>query len=168
MVWQEVAGWQFIGNASWQEHVVSDVREMIIRDRSRPSVVIWGTQVNESPRQPTLYTQTRQLAHSLDDSRQTSGTETSQSLTDWVGDVFAFDDYRSTDGNAHLLPPLTAFPYLITEAVGALMVLDFSDGLMISMFSKSSLYYMRRYTTLLVATVVIAVCLRGLGSITIR
>ena len=120
MVWQEVPGWSFIGNASWQQHVVSDVHDMIIRDRSRPSIVLWGVQVNESPREPALYTETKELAHSLDDSRQSSGTETSQSLEDWVAEVFAFDDYRSTDGNAYILPPLTTVPYLVTEAVGAL------------------------------------------------
>ncbi|KAJ5832486.1 beta-galactosidase [Penicillium riverlandense] len=120
MVWQEVPGWQFIGNASWQQHVVSDVHDMVIRDRSRPSIILWGTQVNESPREPDLYTQTKNVAHALDDSRQTSGSETSQSLVNWVGDVFAYDDYHSKDGNAILLPPLTTVPYLITESVGAL------------------------------------------------
>jgi beta-galactosidase len=120
MVWQEVPGWNFIGNASWQQHVVSDVHDMIIRDRSRPSVILWGVQVNESPREPALYTQTKDLAKSLDDSRQSSGSEISQSLDNWVVDVFAFDDYHSEDGNASLLPPLTTVPYLVTEAVGAL------------------------------------------------
>ena len=120
MVWQEVPGWQFIGNATWQEHVVSDVHDMVIRDRSRPSIILWGVQVNESPREPTLYTETKELANSLDGTRQSSGTETSQSLVDWVAEVFAYDDYHSTDGNAYLLPPLTTVPYLITESVGAL------------------------------------------------
>ena len=68
MVWQEIPGWQFVGNETWQEHVLSDVHDMIIRDRSRPSIVIWGVQVNESPREPALYTQTKELANSLDGS----------------------------------------------------------------------------------------------------
>ena len=121
MVWQEVAGWQFIGNASWQEHVVDDVRAMVIRDRSRPSVVLWGTQVNESPLEPELYTKTKAVAKELDDSRLASGTETSQNTTGWVADVFAYDDYHGTFGEATLLPPLTNVPYLITESVGALI-----------------------------------------------
>ena len=120
MVWQEVPGWQFIGNTSWQQHVVSDVYDMVIRDRCRPSIILWGVQINESPREPALYTETKNLANSLDGSRQTSGSETSQSLVDWVQEVFAYDDYHSEDGNAYLLPPLTTVPYLITESVGAL------------------------------------------------
>lgn len=121
VVWQEVPGWQFIGNTSWQEHVLSDVHDMIVRDRSHPSVILWGVQVNESPLEPAFYTETKNLAKTLDDSRQSSGTETSQSLVNWVADVFAFDDYHGTDGNAGLLPPLTTVPYLITESVGALV-----------------------------------------------
>ena len=120
MVWEETPGWQFIGDATWQAEVVSNVHDMVIRDRNRPSIVLWGVQVNESPREPQLYTQTRDLANSLDGSRQTSGTETSQSLTGWVQEVFAYDDYNSSNGNATLLPPIPGVPYLVTEAVGAL------------------------------------------------
>lgn len=120
MVWQEVPGWWFVGNATWQEHVVSDTHDMVIRDRSRPSIILWGVQINESPRQPELYTETKQVADALDGSRQTSGTETSQSLANWVVDVFAYDDYHTKDGNAVLLPPLTTVPYLVTEAVGTI------------------------------------------------
>lgn len=120
MVWQEVAGWGFVGNDTWQQHVISDTHDMVIRDRSRPSIVLWGVQVNESPREPALYTQTRQVADDLDGTRQTSGTETSQSLDNWVVDVFAYDDYHHNATDAQLAPPITSVPYLVTEAVGAL------------------------------------------------
>jgi beta-galactosidase len=44
----------------------------------------------------------------------------SYSLTNWAEDVFAYDDYHTSGGNATLEPPLPGVPYLITEAVGAL------------------------------------------------
>ncbi|KFY17626.1 hypothetical protein V492_00521 [Pseudogymnoascus sp. VKM F-4246] len=123
MVWQEVPGWQFVGNETWREHVLSDIREMIIRDRSRPSIIIWGVQINESPRAPVFYTKTKELARSLDGSRQSSGTSVSpQSLVDSVSEVFSYDDYSpGVDGNAYLQPPLTTVPYFVAECVGALV-----------------------------------------------
>ncbi|MGB6131616.1 MAG: glycoside hydrolase family 2 TIM barrel-domain containing protein [Acidobacteriaceae bacterium] len=123
MVWEEVPGWQYIGDASWQDLLLRDVEAMIRRDRSHPSIVIWGVRANESPNDPQLYRRTRELARSLDNSRPTSGTMTPDSKktwqTDWHQDVFAFDDYHSApDGSVGIDPPLPGVPYLITETVG--------------------------------------------------
>ncbi len=123
MVWEEVPGWQYIGDAAWQNLLLRDVEGMIRRDRSHPSIVIWGVRVNESPNDPPLDRRTRELARSLDDSRPASGTMTPDSekswQTEWHQDVFAFDDYHSAaDGTAGIDPPLPGVPYLITETVG--------------------------------------------------
>jgi beta-galactosidase len=120
MVWEETPGWGYLGDAAWQQIMLQNVNDMVVRDRSRPSVIIWGVQPNEAPRDEALYDQSRALAYSLDGTRQTSGTETSQSLADWNQDVFAYDDYQTSDGNATLAPPIPGIPYLVTEAVGAL------------------------------------------------
>jgi hypothetical protein len=42
LVWEEIPGWQSIGNAAWHECAVRDVGAMVRRDRNRPSVVIWA------------------------------------------------------------------------------------------------------------------------------
>ena len=121
MVWEETPGWGYLpDDPAWQQQVVQNVHDMIVRDRNRPSVIVWGVQVNESAKNPTLYTATRALAYQLDGSRQTSGSNTSHSTADWVQDVFAYDDYHSAAGNATLLPPIPGVPYLVTEAVGTL------------------------------------------------
>lgn len=120
MVWEETPGWGYLGDAAFQDLVVQNVHDMVVRDRNRPSVIIWGVQVNESPRNPTLYTQTKNLANALDGTRQTSGTNTAHNLTDWVQEVFAYDDYGNSRGNATLSAPIAGVPYLVTEAVGAL------------------------------------------------
>jgi beta-galactosidase len=120
MVWEETPGWGYLGNAAWQQIMLQNVHDMVVRDRSRPSVIIWGVQPNEAPLDPTLYTQSKNLANQLDGTRQTSGTETQYTLTNWVQEVFAYDDYQSSNGNAELQPPLPGVPYLVTEAVGAL------------------------------------------------
>lgn len=41
-------GWQFVGNDVFKKRVYQDAREMIRRDRNRPSVVIWEAALNES------------------------------------------------------------------------------------------------------------------------
>lgn len=123
MVWEETPGWQYLGDAQWQELVVQNVRDMVVRDRNRPSVVIWGVRVNESRNDPALYSRTRNLAKSLDGSRPTSGSMTPDSMKTWEEqwhqDVFAFDDYHSApDGSVGLIRPLPGVPFFYSETVG--------------------------------------------------
>ena len=119
MVWEELPGWQYIGDASWQDLAMQDVEAMIRRDRNHPSIIVWGVRINESHNDPDLYRRTRAVAHSLDDSRQASGTMTSQSTEGWSEDVFSFDDYHAApDHTVGIDPPVPGFPYLISECVG--------------------------------------------------
>ena len=131
MVWQEIPGWQYVGNAAWQELLVRDIRDMVLRDRNRPSVVIWGTRVNESDNHRELYRRTRAVANELDGTRPTSGSMHPPSLkdwkTNWEEDVFAYDDYtphKSGDGTVGLREPpkgdgkVKTPPYMLAEAVG--------------------------------------------------
>lgn len=123
LAWEEVPGWGYLGDDAWKDLLVRDVRNMVIRDRNHPAVIIWGVRVNESHNDPQLYKHTRELAKSLDDSRPTSGTMTPGSRktwkTEWHQDVFAFDDYHADpDGGVGIRKPVEGYPYLITEAVG--------------------------------------------------
>jgi beta-galactosidase len=124
LVWEEAPGWHHVSTMpSWQDLVVQNVRDMVTRDRSRPSVVIWGTRLNECPDFPGLWAATKQAAAELDGSRPSSGAMTYHHLFGWDEDVFAFDDYHhlrpdSLTGEALLQPPLPGVPYLVTEAVG--------------------------------------------------
>ncbi len=123
LVWEEVPGWGYLGDAAWKELLVRDVGDMIIRDRNRPSIVIWGTRVNESANDVELYRRTRAVAKALDDSRPTSGTMTSGSRRnwqrDWHEDVFAYDDYQAeADGSVRIEDPTPGVPYFLAEAVG--------------------------------------------------
>ncbi len=121
LVWEEMPGWHYVGDQSWQDLAVRDVHDMIVRDRSRPSVAIWGVRVNESPNNLTaaLYARTTQTAKELDDVRPTSGATDKHTINGWVEDVFAFNDYsRNADGTLAFQQPFPGIPYLITEAVG--------------------------------------------------
>jgi beta-galactosidase len=122
MVWEETPGWHYIGDARWQDVVMQNVHDMVIRDRSRPSVIIWGTRLNETHSYPGLYARTRALARQLDGTRPSSGAMYTQETRGWHEDVFAFNDYhRDAAGNARLLPPLPGVPYLVTESVGVIL-----------------------------------------------
>jgi len=120
MVWEEPPGWQYVGDGAFQAIVVQNVHDMVVRDRNRPSVIVWATRLNETANYTSLYAETRQLAYALDGTRQTSGAMDNQSTSGWAEDVFGYDDYTSSDGIASLQPPVPGVPYLVTEAVGAL------------------------------------------------
>ncbi len=121
LVWEEAPGWHNVSaSPGWQDLVMQNVRDMVIRDRSRPSVIIWGTRLNETPDLPGLWAATKQAAAQLDGSRPSSGAMYYHSVIGWNEDVFAFNDYdhdRQTI-DALLEPPLAGLPYLISEAVG--------------------------------------------------
>jgi beta-galactosidase len=119
MVWQEPPGWGFMGDAAFQQRFLSDVTNMIIRDRNRPSVVVWGTRLDETKNYPALYATARELADRYDGSRPTAGALTFRSTDGWAEDVFSYDDYRVVDGEPELFPPVPDVPYLISETVGA-------------------------------------------------
>jgi beta-galactosidase len=119
MIWEETPGWNFLGGDVWKELVVSDVGEMIRRDRNHPAIVIWGVRVNESKNDAPLYKRTKALAKSLDGSRPTSGSMTTRSTNGWHQDVFALDEYRNApDGSVGISAPLPDVPYMLSECVG--------------------------------------------------
>ncbi|MGH3254054.1 MAG: glycoside hydrolase family 2 protein [Streptosporangiaceae bacterium] len=121
LVWEEAPGWHNVSsNPAWQDLVLQNVRDMVIRDRSRPSVVIWGTRLNETPDVPGLWEQTRHIAAELDGSRPSSGAMLFHSVAEWNEDVFGYNDYSVNwkTGDATLRPPIPGVPYLITESVG--------------------------------------------------
>src|ERR1039458_6210439 len=58
MVWEETPGWGYLGDENWKGVVVDNVRDMVRRDRNRPSIIIWGVRVNESRNDQALYQRT--------------------------------------------------------------------------------------------------------------
>jgi beta-galactosidase len=126
MVWEEPPGWGYVGDAAFAADVLQNMQDLVTRDRSRPSLIVWATRLNEtsSEHNEGLYGQTNAIAASLDGTRQTTGAMNQYSLQDWNQQVFAYDDYHSitTDGvtDATLNPPIGGVPYLVSESVGAL------------------------------------------------
>jgi len=124
LVWEESPGWQYVGDAEWQDQAADDIAKMISRDRHRPSVIVWGARLNETPDRPEFYARTEALVKSLDHTRATSGTmygDYSRSAV-FQHDVFSYDDYQTTTGEDGerrpvLLSPVEDRPYLLSEAI---------------------------------------------------
>ncbi|MCR6482499.1 beta-galactosidase [Amycolatopsis sp. OK19-0408] len=124
LVWEEIPGWGRVGDAAWQQRNLRDVSAMITRDRNHPSIIVWGTRVNEANGTTAMYGRTGRLARQLDPSRPTSGALASTTGARYAGadiEVLAYNDYTARRGAPfQLRPPRAGVPYLVTESIGTL------------------------------------------------
>jgi beta-galactosidase len=111
LVFEEIPGWQHIGDQQWKDLAVRNVEAMIRRDWNHPAIILWGVRINESQDDHDFYVRTNRLAHELDDSRQTGGVRHNYQ-SELLEDVFTMNDF----GFPLRLPnhPL----YLNTEFIG--------------------------------------------------
>ena len=113
LVFEEIPGWQHIGDQGWQDVAVRHVGEMIRRDWNHASIILWGVRINESDDNDAFYTRTNALAHELDDARQTGGVRY-RYQSHRLEDVFTMNDfgfplrapnhplYLNTEFNGHM------------------------------------------------------------------
>ncbi|MBN1129691.1 MAG: DUF4982 domain-containing protein [Chitinispirillaceae bacterium] len=74
LVLEEMAGWVYVAeDSAWQERALGNLKEMIVRDRNRPSIVSFGVRINQSADFHDFYAATNRLARRLDPSRPTHG-----------------------------------------------------------------------------------------------
>jgi beta-galactosidase len=112
LVFEEIPGWQHIGDEGWKELACRDVEAMIRRDWNHPSIILWGVRINESQDDHIFYARTNRIAHALDDSRQTSGVRYFFD-SELLEDVFGINDF-----NPDFITPPRHPLYLNTEFVG--------------------------------------------------
>jgi beta-galactosidase len=120
MVFEEIPGWQHIGGKEWKEISYQNTKDMIIRDRNHPSVILWGVRINESPDDHDFYKKTNEIANKLDPSRQTGGVRNFQ-FSEFLEDVYTYNDFSHTGGNPGLDKKKNVtkdVPYLVTEYNG--------------------------------------------------
>ncbi|HWC19366.1 MAG TPA: glycoside hydrolase family 2 TIM barrel-domain containing protein [Terriglobales bacterium] len=92
LVFEEIPGWQHIGDEPWQAISVDNVRRMIRRDWNHPSVILWGVRINESRDNHDFYVKTNAMAHSLDSTRPTGGVRYLYE-SELLEDVFTMNDF---------------------------------------------------------------------------
>ncbi len=123
LVFEEIPGWQHIGDEDWQAVAVQNVEEMILHDYNHPSIILWGVRINESQDNHDFYTKTNALAHQLDASRQTGGVRYKQG-SELLEDVYTFNDFVYSGGKRILRQREEAtglnqpVPLLVTECNG--------------------------------------------------
>lgn len=122
LVFEEIPGWQYIGDDAWKDVSLTHVIEMIQRDKHNPSVVLWGVRINESGDDDAFYEKTNQTAKLHDPTRQTAGVRfiTHSNVQE---DVFALNDFIHEGHNIPLrqlseVTHLKQIPYLVTEHTG--------------------------------------------------
>ncbi|GLS17120.1 beta-galactosidase [Labrys miyagiensis] len=131
LVFEEIPGWQHIGDVAWQKEAIENVRRMIQRDWNHPSIVIWGVRINESQDSHDFYAETNRLARELDPTRPTGGVRYITE-SEFLEDVYTMNDFvlgneelPGTNRPRTALRPQQectgldrAVPYLITEYGG--------------------------------------------------
>ena len=130
LVFEEIPGWQHIGDKAWQDKAVENVRAMIKRDWNHPSIIIWGVRINESFDSHDFYIETNQVAHELDSTRATGGVRCHVN-SEFLEDVYTMNDFslgeEELGGNLYRIPlrpqqECTGLdhqvPYMITEYNG--------------------------------------------------
>jgi len=74
MVYAEIASWKSVNSSSgWRRAARRQMRDLILRDRHHPSVIVWGMG-NES-RSRTAYLEMREIAHEFDPARPVTYAE---------------------------------------------------------------------------------------------
>ena len=63
VVMEPIPGWQFMGDAVFQQRAIQDVRDMIRRDRNHACVALWETSLNESHMDKPFMDALGQAAH---------------------------------------------------------------------------------------------------------
>lgn len=92
LVFTEIPGWQHIGNEVFKEQSVRNVQDMVMQYRNHPSIILWGVRINESVDDDEFYTRTNEVAHALDQSRQTGGVRYLQK-SHLLEDVYTYNDF---------------------------------------------------------------------------
>jgi beta-galactosidase len=105
LVYEEIASWQYIGGEMFARNAESMMREMIVRDKNHPCVILWGL-LNEG-RSKSLFERLHRVAKECDPTRPTvyadnNPREGMQKRTVFVPDVLginyelpSLDEFRS-------------------------------------------------------------------------
>lgn len=122
LVFTEIPGWQHIGDEEWKKQAIANTEEMVMQYRNHPSIILWGVRINESQDDDAFYLQTNEMAHRLDDTRQTSGVRYIQKSS-LLEDIYAYNDFSHEGFNAGCLKRQKVTPdmkkgYLISEYNG--------------------------------------------------
>lgn len=121
LVFEEIPGWQNVGNIEWQDIAVNNVSGMINDHKNHPSIIMWGVRINESGDYHDFYTRTNNLAHKLDPFRPTGGVRCF-AHSELLEDIYTYNDFCCTGKDIELREKSEITnsdkPYLVSEYGG--------------------------------------------------
>ena len=120
LVFEEIPGWQHIGDEAWKEQTLKNLDQMIERDRNHPSIVLWGVRINESADDDPFYMRTNAHAMALDPTRQRGGVR-NFGKSHLFEDVYTYNDFSHFGDNRGIEKKEKIagnVPYLVTEFNG--------------------------------------------------
>jgi len=130
LVFEEIPGWQHIGNEHFKENCKDNLKRMLKRDRNHPSIIIWGVRINESQDDTLFYQEMNKIAHIYDESRPTGGVRNFPK-SELLEDVYTYNDFVHKGDNEGLANPNeilpTKAPYLVTEHNGHMYPVKSND-----------------------------------------
>ena len=122
LVFTEIPGWQHIGDNEWKDIAVENTKDMVVQYRNHPSIILWGTRINESQDDDELYKRTNDVAHKYDPTRPTGGVRVI-AKSSLLEDVYTYNDFVHSGKNkgCRKKSDITSDvekPYLISEYNG--------------------------------------------------
>ena len=132
MVFEEIPGWGYIGGDDYKEVSFQDLQNMVLGHFNHPSIVIWGTRLNETADDDDFYRETNRRCKAMDPTRPTTGVRWQKNST-LLEDIYSFNDYtppsatEPTRGEFLLQSQQQVtglpykVPYLLSEHTGPLL-----------------------------------------------
>ena len=121
LVFTEAPGWQHLGDETWKNIHLDNVKNMIIEYRNHPSIIMWGVRINESVDCHDLYKKCNHLTHLLDDTRPTGGVRC-YAKGEELEDVYTYNDFcdPNMERGLSLKKNICSkeIPYLVSEFNG--------------------------------------------------
>lgn len=138
MVFEEIPGWGYIGGEDYKEVSFYDLEDMVLGHFNHPSIIIWGTRLNESGDDDAFYKETHRRCKEMDPTRPTTGVRWHKN-SPLHEDIYSYNDYTPLaatnpyKGEFMLQTPQQVtglpykVPYLISEHTGPLLCTKPSD-----------------------------------------
>lgn len=124
LVFEEIPGWQYIGDEAWKDLAVRNVEDMIMEGYNHPSIILWGVRINESGNDFEFYERTNAMAHGMDPTRPTGGVKYIEEA-DFQEDVYVMNEFELGKSDRRHIDQNMAtgldhdVPFLISEYAGA-------------------------------------------------
>lgn len=92
MVFEEIPGWGHIGDDGYKAVAFNDLENMVLGHFNHPSIIIWGTRLNESADDDEFYKETHRRCKEMDPTRPTTGVRWHKN-SPLFEDIYSYNDY---------------------------------------------------------------------------